>query len=239
MTTRWWNKWLKLDRILPLATIIAVIVAILLSIFQVLELTFYENLVLALLGLIGFDSFIERMGILDRILKALERKEKVGPEILLEEDLLSERPFDEFVSGADEVFIFGGSLAGLIKHEYNTIERWLTTIKENSKIHTSKKRGANLKLLLVNPDLVRKGRITVQSLFRYFGMDEKHARKEYATDVEKTIRAIGELQKSFPGMIDIRLTKETPSITLVLVDRRKARVSINLYQNDLKKTSDF
>lgn len=239
MKSKWWSKWLRLDRILPLATIIGVFIAILLSIFQVVELTLFENMVLGLLGLIGFDSFIERMGILEKILKALERKEKVGPELLLEEELLSKQPFDEFIRGANEVFIFGGSLAGLIKHEFNTIETWLGTVKESNNNHNGEGKDANLKLLLVDPQLVRKGRITVQSLFRYFGMDDAHARKEYAKDVEKTIRAIGELQKSFPAKIEVRLTKETPSVTLVLVDKRKARVSVNLYQNDLKKRPIF
>lgn len=238
MQTKWWHKWRKLDRVVPFATMIAVLVAIILSLLQVIKFSFFENLTLTLLGLISFDAFIERMGILERILRGVERPQHIGPSLMSEEKLLNQYPFEEFIHGAEEVFIFGGSLAGLFKREYDAIVDWLA-LKENEKKKNSKTNNANLKILLVDPKLVKKGKITVQSLFRNFGMDEAHARTAYAKDVEETLMVISELQKSFPNRIDVRLTKETPSITIMMVDQRRARISINLYQNDLKKRPIF
>jgi hypothetical protein len=244
MNPRWWQKWFKLDRLIPLVTMIGVLSAIALSFVKEsrVNFTLFENLVLVLLGLISFDAFIERMGILERILKALERVEPKGPELWAEQDLLNGQSFENFIAGAGEVFIFGGSLAGLFKNEFDVIHHWLDSLEENgrTKIKRRKKvHEANLKILLVDPQLVRKGKITVQSLFRYFGLSEDRARKAYAKDVEDTLRIISVLKNLFPDRIEIRLTKETPSVAALMVDQRKARISINLYQNDLKKRPIF
>ena len=238
MKQKRWQKWLRFDKVVSLTTIIAAGIAILLSVFGITELTLFEELTLGILGLIAIDALVERVNILERILEAVRVEERHGPELQTEHKLLGEHPFDSFIHGAGEVFICGGSMAGLIKNEFHTLETWLGALKDVNG-QSARENGANLKLLLVDPELVRKGRITVQSLFRYFGMNEAHARREYAKDVEKTLRAVSELQTAFPGRVEVRLTKETPSITMLMVDRHKARVSINLYQNDLKNRPIF
>lgn len=127
MNPKWWHKWLKLDRLIPLATMIGVLVTVALSFVKDsgLDFTIFENLVLVLLGLISFDAFIERMGILERILIALKRVEPKGPELWAEQDLLNGQSFENFILGAGEVFVFGGSLAGLFKNEFDAIHHWL------------------------------------------------------------------------------------------------------------------
>jgi hypothetical protein len=221
MKSKWWHKWFRLNRLIPLATIIAVFVAILLSVFQVVQFSFFENLVLTLLGLIAVDAFVERMEILERILKDVEPVANVGPELLPEQILLTEKPFKKFINGAEEIFIFGGSLAGLFSKEYKCIDEWLAS-----------KSNTMMKIILVDPELVLDGKITVQSLFRYLDWDEKTARDYYAHETLKSLKVIQSLQKTYPDRIRLRLTKETPSVTILMADKRKARVSINLYQND-------
>lgn len=221
MNPRWWHNWMKLDKLIPVSGIVAAFAAITLSIFQVVEFSFFENIVLALLGLIAVDAFVERMGILERLLRGVEGADNVGPELLPEQILLSRKPFKKFIHRAEEVFIFGGSLTGLFSNEYRTIDEWLAS-----------NGGARMKIILVDPELVMEGKITVQSLFRYLDWDEKTAREYYAQETIKSLQVIKSLQKTYPGRIQLRLTKETPSVTLLMVDKRKARISINLYQND-------
>ena len=220
-----WRRWIRLDRLIPLATILSAFLAILLAGFQVLDFSIFEGLALALLGLMGFDALAERMGILERIQTRLESIENVGPSLWPESKLLRERTFKDFISGANEIFIFGGSLTGLFNKEYKTIHDWLSSKK-------SAKKSATLKIILVDPQLVRDGKITVQSLFRYLDWEEEKAREYYAHEAVKTLEIIASLRRIYPGTIKVRLTKETPSVTILMVDQRKARISINLYQND-------
>jgi len=228
MESNWWRKWIKLEKLIPLTTLIAALIAILLQFFSNFELTIFENLVLALLGLIGFDAFIERMGVLEKILTGVEENNRVGPEVRVEQELLKEKSFKEFINKSKEIFIFGGSLAGLFNNEFEAIEQWLASNEV-----------AKMKIILVNPQLVLEGKITVQSLFRYLDWEEHRAREYYAQETEKSIQILKSLQRVYPNRIQIRLTKETPSVTILMVDNRKARISINLYQNDPTKRPAF
>jgi len=70
----------------------------------------------------------------------------------------------------------------------------------------------------------------VESLFRDSTESEADGREIFAREVDKALEMIGLFQKRFPRRIKVRLTKETPSVTVMMTDRSEATVSLNLYR---------
>lgn len=82
---------------------------------------------------------------------------------------------------------------------------------------------AKLLLILVDPEAVRTGKVSVESL--HIDQDKE----TYAGDIDRSLRIITNLKRSFPGKLKVRLTDQTPSLTVMMIDRREVRVSLNLY----------
>lgn len=212
---KWLQDWIKLERLVPLAIIGLAGSAFILERLGIVTLSVPEGLVLAVLGLLAFDALGERMGILKRIQDSLDLINKAQdpkPWLMLESELLLEMPLEKYLDKANELFISGGSLHGLLAVQPRVIERWL-----------SQTRQAKLLLILVDPDAVRTGKVSVQHL--HISQDKD----EYARHIDSSLRTIKKLQKSFPGKVEYRLTDQVPSMTVLMINHNKARVSLNLY----------
>ena len=219
---KWWQSWIKPERLVPLATVIGAFIALLLAALGILTVSVPEGVMLSLLALLAADALVERMGILERIQRSLElmnQSVKSEPHLVWEPDMFRDEPFENYLKGANELFVSGGSLIGLFREQREVIERWLSQTPD-----------AKLRLILVDPKLVREGKLSVESLYRDTDNGENEGRELYARETERALGMIASLQKSFPGKIEVRLTKETPSVTVMMVDRSKARVSVNLYR---------
>jgi len=212
---KWLQDWIRLERLVPLATIGVAGFAFILVRLGILTLSIPEGLIVALLGLLAIDALGERMGILKRIQDSLDLINKAGesePRLMWESDLLHEMPFEKYIEKAKEVFIAGGSMHGLFTAQPKVIEQWLNQTKR-----------AKLLLILVDPEAVRTGKVPVQNLHISQNPDD------YAQHIDSSLRAIKDLQKSFPGQVEYRLTDQIPSVTVLMVNQSEARVSLNLY----------
>jgi len=219
---KWWHDWIKPERLVPLGTVIGAFIALLLAGLGILTISIPEGIMLSLLGLLAADALVERMGILERIqhrLELIDQSEETEPRLMWEPDILRDEPFEKYLRGANELFVSGGSLIGLFREQREVIERWLSQTPD-----------AKLRLILVDPKLVREGKISVESLYRDKDNGEDEGREIYARETDRALGMIASLQKGFPGKIEVRLTKETPSVTVMMIDRSKARVSVNLYR---------
>jgi hypothetical protein len=216
---KWWQKWMKLERLIPLGTVLGGFIAILLATLGVIQMSIPEGIILSLVGLLAADALIERMDVLEKIkqeLDLLNNPHNLEPRLTWEHDVFKNEPFEKYLQGAKELFISGGSLIGFIRDQKEILEKWLYQTPD-----------AKLKLIMVDPKLVRAGRISVDSLYR--DRDANNSGQEnFARETESALERIAAIQKKFYGKVEVRLTTETPSVTVMIVDRVKARVSVNL-----------
>jgi hypothetical protein len=213
--TKWWHNWVRPQRLFPLATAGGAFIALLLAGLGMLTLSIPEGILISLLGLLAIDALGERMGVLEQIQQSLDIMTKVGepkPYLAWEPDVFREVPLEKYLQGANELFISGGSLIGLFTAQRETLRRWLSQTTDTK-----------LLLILVDPEAVRTGKVSVESL--HIDQDKE----TYARDIDRSLETITNLKRRFPGKIDVRLTDQTPSLTVMMIDRREARVSINLY----------
>lgn len=219
MDKTWWRKWLKLERFVPLGTIFGAFIAALLATFGIIQMSIPEGIILSILGLLAIDTLIERMEILEKIkqtLDSLKNSTDVEPRLTWEHDVFKNEPFEKYLQDAKELFVSGGSLIGFLKDQKEVLEKWLYQTPD-----------ARLKIIIVDPKLVREGKISVDSLYR--DRDENNSGQEnFARETEGALGRIVAFQRRFLGRIEVRLTNETPSVTVMIVDRVKARVSVNL-----------
>ena len=71
-----WKAWIKLERLIPAVTILSAIVASVLSLFNVIQLSGGEGIVIVLLALLAGDALTERLTILQKMreeIKALKQ----------------------------------------------------------------------------------------------------------------------------------------------------------------------
>jgi uncharacterized FlaG/YvyC family protein len=209
---KWWFNWSKIQKLVPLIPVVGVIVAILLSITGRLIISIPEGLILSLLALLSIDALLERMTILERIQKNLDELGSSRPQLRWDSDLYEETPFEKYLQGVEELFVSGGSLISLFTVQREVIARWL---KQTS--------DAKLKLILVDPDALRAGKVTVESLH----IDQN--KETYARDIDKSLIIIKNLQEGFPQKIEFRLTDQIPSLTVMIINKSEAMIALNLY----------
>jgi hypothetical protein len=185
----------------------------LLATWGIIQMSIPEGMILTLLGLLAVDALIERLDVLEKIKQALDllnSPNNVEPRLMWERDVFKNEPMEKYLQGAKELFVSGGSLIGLFREKQEVLEKWLYQTAD-----------ARLKLIIVDPQLVREGKISVDSIYR-------DKQKDFVSETEKSLEIVTALQKNFLGKVEVRLTNETPTVTVMIVDRVKARVSINL-----------
>lgn len=220
-----WRDWVSPQRAVPLATAILAFVAIAAATFDLLRLSIPEQLLLTILGLLAVDALVERMGILEQIrhsLDILSRGAEFQPSLMWERDLIAEVTLDKDLQGANELFVSGGSLVGLLSRQRELIRRWLSQTID-----------AKLLLILEDPEAARRGKTPVWS------SDIDRGREAYAQDIERSLTIIMSLKEKFPEKIEARLTDQVPSLTIMMIDRSKARVFLNLYMGGPEKRPVF
>lgn len=177
--------------------------------------TIAEELTLSILTGLVLYAIFERWWLLAGMKEDLDKLAETSgewqPYAVKERTLHITEPLEKYIEGAQEVFVFGGNLFLLFEKEGLTLERWL-----------SKEVNGKLLLLLLDPEKVKSGKIPVYQ-FHYENDPVK-----YAEFVERTLSRIKELQKRFPNRVQFHCTTHNPSVSVMMVDRKKARVSINL-----------
>lgn len=208
-----WTDWIKLQRSIPILTAATAFVTITAANLGLFKMPFHSQVILTILGLLAIDALVERKRILEQMRHSLDILSGGGelhPSLMWEKDALQRSPLDEYMQGANEVFVSGGSLTDLLSRQREVIQTWLSQTKD-----------ARLLLILENPVTARKGKTPVWS--------SDIDREIYATDIETSLKVITNLKKEFRGRIEVRLTDQVPSLTTLIVDRTKARISLNLY----------
>jgi hypothetical protein len=142
-----WRAWLKLERLIPGATILLAFVAQPLQLFGVINLSLGERILLLLIGLLGVDALTERLTVLENIRSDIR---KIGKNQISLNDLFHFRarlpPLEELLANAKSIDISGMSLLSI-----STEHRELLLDKV--------RKGCRIRLLLPNSkdeDLMRK-----------------------------------------------------------------------------------
>lgn len=216
-----WRDWIISGRIVPLTTVVAAVIVGLLGLLGLIQMSSFEAITLTLLGLLAFDALVERLGILEKIRSSLEAISKSGvsrPYLVWERDLLEKEPFERFLLGANELFISGGSLAGLFRYQSEIISQWLDRAPK-----------ARIRLVVLDPSIVRADKVSVASLYRDSELDkESKGQEAYAREIDYTIGKVRLLHKKYASRVEIHVTDKTPSVTVMIVDCARARISVNL-----------
>lgn len=136
------------------------------------------------------------------------------PTLSWENDILRNGGMNVFLKGVKELFVSGGHLNNFLNAEKYPIRLWLT---RNSR--------ARLKLILESPEAARSNHTPVG-----FGSREDYIR----LILDSLDHQLTELMTQFntpanPDRIEVRLTAEVPSLTVMICDHHKARVNLNLY----------
>jgi hypothetical protein len=170
---------------------------------------------LAVLALLAIDALIERMRILEQV--RLDLDTLVGgdanPTVEFEREICKRTPLTDYLRGVNSLFVSGGSLIGLVVGRQVALQKWL-----------DQNRRHKLFLLIEDPRTAKTSRTPV-----YSSLIDK-TRQAYASDIERTQLVLQVLMANFPGQIVARLTQEVPSLSVMMADRRKARISLNLYR---------
>jgi len=210
-----WLSWFQFQRLIPLSTALGALLAVMTSFVGIINLTTFEQIVLTLLGLISIDALTERLKLLEQMsdnIRMLAGSSEAQPTLIWENELLQLAPLELYLRGCEELFVSGGHLYYLLSGQHELIRSWLYQNKKTT-----------LKLILENPDAAFNGKTPVWSS----SIDK--SRKPYVQEIGFSLSIISNLMKEFPNRIEVRLTDQTPSLTVMIVDREKARVGLNLY----------
>jgi hypothetical protein len=216
-----WEDWSKLQRLVPVIMAVTAFVAVAGANLGFLILSIPEQVILTLLGLLAIDALVERMQILEQIrhgVGILTGGVGLQPSLIWETDILQRSPMHIYLQGARELFVSGGSLTLLLSRERELIQQWL-----------SQRSDARLLLIFEDPETARKGKTPVWSSY----ID--HSRETYARDIERSLLIVTRLKDEFSHKIEVHLTDQVPSLTVMMIDRDKARIFLNLYMGGPEK----
>jgi hypothetical protein len=130
-----WKRWIKPGRLIPSLTILGAGSVGVLSYLGIVVLSIPESIIIALLGLLAVDAFVERIDILERIENKLSRA-RVGEPLKRRVDLL---PIREEATNASEICIIAVAATTLITYHHNFFESLI-------------RNGCKIRIILLNPD---------------------------------------------------------------------------------------
>jgi hypothetical protein len=170
-----------------------------------------EQVILALLGLLTIDTFIERLGALDEISENVHIiRSKIGEKEFLHVRSTEMPPLERYLEGAREFYVSGGSLAGLVP-EYR---QFLREISET----------CDLRFVLLNPNSP-----ALEAAANWAGAPPERFKKE----IEVTLLILGELIAD-GAPLQVRLNNSIPALSVMIVDGSAAhgriRVGVNPHQ---------
>lgn len=209
------SLWRRLTRLLPLMTIIAGFGVLLLTNLGIIDFsTYFEQIVIFMLGLLAVDTIVERMQILDQINLNLNRlvAKSSNPILNWETELENSTPLEVYLQGANELFVSGGHLYFLMSRQRGLLQKWLY-----------KNKNAKLMLILEDPHTALSGQTPI------WNSDVDQTRRIYSEDIKNSLKIIWSLSREFPKRVEARLTDQVPSLSVMIIDRAKARVCLNLY----------
>lgn len=154
-----------------------------------------EQVILTLLAFLAIDTFIERLGALDKISENVSFiRSRVGLKGFLHDRSSEMPPLERYLEGARELLVCGGSLAGLVP-EYR---EFLREISET----------CDLRFVLFNPDSP-----ALEAVAKWAGARPERFKKE----IEVTLLILGELIANGAPM-KVRLNNSIPALSVMIVD---------------------
>jgi hypothetical protein len=129
-----WSQWKRPERIIPVLTILAAGIAILLSTLEIIDLSIADEIVIGLLALLAVDALTERLSLLDSIKDELRRI--AGPPSLQSKQDIPK--VEHQARRASEISVIAISAAGL-------------TVKHLSFFEERIAHGCTLRMILVDP----------------------------------------------------------------------------------------
>jgi len=123
-----WKQWLRPSRLVPLLTILAAGVAIVLSFLKLIQLSVAEEIVIALLALLAVDALNERLSLLERMRAKLgdlsaQISQLPFADIKLEKRDTLTGTLEGTLKGARRLDILGLNLWGILSHSFGSFER--------------------------------------------------------------------------------------------------------------------
>lgn len=179
-----YKKLFRLDKILPLATIIGAVTAIILSLIGILNLNLESNIIIALIGLIAIDSLSERLSILSRIEDYMKRNP--NDICTLQSRSTIQKP-TEIGKNASDIYI-------LSLHGNSVITPYLNFYNEKLE------KGTNMNVILVSPNG------TIENFVKMIEKSEKLRIKENIESSLQNLSGFVSNSANHIGKCSVRLT---------------------------------
>ncbi len=193
-STLGWKTWLKLNRIVPLLTILVAGGAGVLSILNVVQATPVEGIIIALLALISIDALTERLSILEKIETHL-RGYSIGVQLRTRTQLLHPH---ELAGMASEIAFIG--VSGI-----TVIQNYLGFFEDRMK------EGCRLRFVLLDPD---------SPSLQTWNLLTKVTTTE--TDIKTALELLkGLMQERVRGKCEVRLSKVYVPFAMLISDPHK------------------
>ena len=223
------TQWLRPNRLAPVLTILAAGTAIALSLFEIVNFSVAENILIALLALLALDALSERIGVLERIETKLGYLSGGGT-LKTQTDLPS---VQEQASHATEICIGAVSASSLFIRNLDFFESKL-------------KDGCKIRVILLDPNA---SSVPIWDSLNKISLTQ--------ADIEKTLAILKELMlfNNTKGKCEVRLSniflpfsifgfnmrKETGVITIAYPNYRtlKGRAHVVLTKSDNSVWFDF
>jgi hypothetical protein len=129
-----WKDWVRIRRLIPIATVLGALTVGILSLLHLFQPTVAEGIIITLLGLLALDSLVERVGLLEKI------EERTS--LLPSSDQLKDRSklidIREMGISATEIAAAGPTLVQLVTPNFDFFAQKM-------------REGCNLKFMLLDP----------------------------------------------------------------------------------------
>ena len=192
---KYFKTWLKPSRLIPLITILAAGVVIILSLVDVFELETQDEIIITLLALIAADALSERLAILEKINKQLSNL-KV-PQTLRSREYLPS--LSEDAKNASEICVLAISAIALISKSMSFFEERI-------------KSGATIRFVLLDLESLSIETLLLQAKI-----------KTTKTDIDAALEMIKVLAKTAEvedGDVQVRLTEVFLPFSMLAIDTR-------------------
>lgn len=181
----------RLNRLIPFVTLLGAGVAVILSLLQILKVSLSEGIIISLLGLLAADALIERVGVLERLERALAAI-RVGNTLRRRQEIL---PIQQHAAGASEICIVAISAISIA---HANVHFFSDKVRE----------GCAIRMILLNPKSPH---------LRTFDLQYGTATGEKS--IAASLSAFeGVLQEESRGSFQIRLSEVFLPFSIVAID---------------------
>jgi hypothetical protein len=185
-----WTDWLRLRRIVPLATITVALALGIADLTGYVPLKNRDGLIVAMLALLALDALVERVSVVDAIERRLANLET--PTILRDRSTLTQ--MTTMAVGAKEIAACGITLATLVPTHHDF---WREKLQ----------RGVSLRFMMVDPD---------KAAWQTWCENQRTPSPGDLTFALNSLVSL--MTESYPGKIEVRLSPEILPVSISGVD---------------------